>query len=255
MFYKKEQSIDFAQVEGLEGIKELILHNCTVTNFSCITAARELKSIALVDCNVTTSDLSCLKELEKLKKISLNVMRFQSILCLAEIPALKILSLRRVEGIDYAELENFDKLQELSIEETTISSFDFIKKMKKLKVLEFQKVPIRNLNFLYDLPKLKEFTMRYRAEDESALECIGDMKYLQSFQYPVPAMSLYQNCSKIQSIGVDSSRVQDISALEGKDTITNVMFYYLESKKKYEKQMEEIEKYLDLISYGYVEVR
>ena len=53
---------------------------------------------------------------------------------------------------------------------------DFMKKIKNLKVLEFDKVPISNLNFLYDLPKLKEFTMRYTACDETALECIETYK-------------------------------------------------------------------------------
>ncbi len=253
-FYKKEQVIDFAQVDDVESIKELILHNCTVINFSCITAAKALKSIALVDCNVTSEDLGCLKELEKLKIISLNVMRLDNILCLADISSLKELSLRRIEGIDYGELEHFSKLQVLSIQETEISSFDFMKGMKNIKVLELDKVSVGSLNFLCDLPKLKEFTMRYRADDEKALECISNMKYLQRFQYPVPDMSIYQECPKIQSIGVDSSRVQSFSALSGNETITDVMFYHLDSKKQYEEQLAEINKYLNLSSYGYMGV-
>ncbi len=251
-FYKKEQVIDFAKVDDVESIKELILHNCTVSNFSCITAAKALKSIALVDCNVTSEDFSCLKEIEKLKKISLNVMKLDSILCLAEISSLRELSLRRIEGIDYDELEHFSKLQSLSLQETEVSSFDFIKKLKNLKVLEFNKVSIANLNFLYDLPKLKDFTMRYRAEDETALECISKMKNLQSFQYPVPDMSIYKECPKIYSIGVDSARVEGFDDLEGKEIITNVMFYNLETEKQYEQQLAEVKKYLDLSSYGYV---
>lgn len=251
-FYKKEQVIDFAQVDDVESIKELILHNCTVSNFSCIVAAKALKSIALVDCNITSEDLSCLKGMEKLKKISLNVMKLDSILCLAEITSLKELSLRRIEGIDYNELEHFTKLQNLYIGETEVSSFDFMKKIKNLKVLEFDKVPISNLNFLYDLPKLKEFTMRYTACDETALECIANMKYLQRFQYPVADMKIYQGCPKIQSIGIDSSRVEDFSVLEGKETITDLMFYNLKTEKQYEEQLAEVEKYLNLSSYGYV---
>lgn len=251
-FYKKEQVIDFAQVNDVESIKELILHNCTVTNFSCITAAKALKSIALVDCNVTSEDLRCLKGMEKLKKISLNIMKLDSILCLAEISSLRELSLRGIDGIDYGKLEHFAKLQSLSIEETEVTTFGFMKKLKNLKVLEFNKVYISDLNFLYDLPKLKEFTMRYRSDDETALECISEMKYLQCFQYPVPDMRIYQKCPKIYSIGVDSSRVEDFSLLDGKETITDVMFYNLKTKEQYEQQIAEIEKYLNLSSYGYM---
>lgn len=94
------------------------------------------------------------------------------------------------------------------------------------------------MNFLYDLPRLKEFTMRYTACDETALECIANMKYLQRFQYPVADMKIYQGCPKIQSIGIDSSRVEDFSALEGKETITDLMFYNLKTEKRYEEQLQ-----------------
>lgn len=251
MFYKTEQTINFAQVEDIEKIKEVILHDCTVTNFSYIATAKDLKSISLVNCNVSSVDLGCLKELEKLKTIMLNVMKLDSILCLAEIVSLKELSLRAIEGVDYGELENFSKLQKLCIEETEVSSFDFIKKMKSLKVLEFNDVPISNLDFLYDLPKLKEFRMEYRAEDEKALECVSGMKYLQRFQYPVPDMEIYKGCPKLQSIGIDSERVKNVSALAGNETINDVMFYNLPSKEEYKQQLAEVKKYLNLTSYGY----
>lgn len=252
-FYKKEQVIDFAQVDDVESIKELILHNCTVTNFSYIAAAKALKSIALADCNITSEDLSCLKGMEKLKKISLNVMKLDSILCLAEIPSLRELSLRGIDGIDYDELEHFTKLQSLSIQETEVITFDFMKKLKNLKELSFNEVPIRDLNFLYDLPKLKEFIMEYRANDETALVCITKMKHLQRFLYPVPDMRIYQECPELYSIGVDSSRVEDFSILDGKESITDVMFYNIKTEKQYEQQLAEIKKYLNLRSYGYLE--
>ncbi|MBS5794080.1 MAG: hypothetical protein KIC92_04850 [Clostridiales bacterium] len=252
LFYKKEQAIDFAQVVDIESIKELVLHNCTVSNFTCIIDAKALKSIALVNCNITSEDLSCLKKMEKLKTIRLNVMKLDNILCLADIASLRELSIRRIEGINYEELEYFSKLQSLALQETEVSSFVFMKKLKNLKELEFNEVSIGDLNFLYDLPRLKEFTMRYRAEDETALNCISKMKYLQCFQYPVPDMSIYKECSKISSIGVDSARVQSFYELEGKKTITDVMFYNLETEKQYKQQLAEVNKFLDLRSYGYM---
>ena len=79
-----------------------------------------------------------------------------------------------------------------------------------------------------------DFAMRYRAEDETALDCISTMKYLQCFQYPVADMGIYKECPKICSIGIDSERVQSFGELEGKEMITDVMFYYLETEKQYE---------------------
>lgn len=251
-FYEKERAIDFAEVADVEAIKELVLHNCTISNFSCITAAKALKSIALVDCNVTSDDLCCLKELEKLKTISLNVMTLDNLQCLTQMTSLRELRLRKIEGIKYSDLAKLTKLQILSLQEAEIESLDFIGSLKNLKELEFNKVPVDNLDFLYNLPKLKEFTMRYRAKDETALAHIPSMKNLQSFQYPVADMSVYQACPKLYSIGIDASGTTDCSALKGNETIHDVMFYNLKTEEQYKQLLETISSCLELKSYGYV---
>ena len=48
------------------------------------------------------------------------------------------------------------------------------------------------------------------------------------------------------------SQPQNYDVLAGKDTIEDVMFYYLDSEEQFKKQIEEISKYLDLSSYGCV---
>lgn len=249
-FYEKEQTIDFAKVADVACIKELVLHNCKILNFSCITAAKSLKAISLVDCNVTSDDLRCLKELVKLKRISLNVMTLD-LLCLTEITSLRELSLRKMMDLHYSDLENFTKLQSLSLQEAEIDNLDFINKLKNLKELEFNKVNVDNLDFLYHLPKLKEFTMRYCAKDETALSCISSMKNLQIFQYPVADMHVYQTCPKLNSIGIDAARVTDFRILKGNETIQNVMFYNLKTEKQFNQLLEQVKACLELKSYGY----
>lgn len=250
-FYKKEQVIDFAQIEDVDMIQELILHHCTVSNFSRIAQAKGLKSVALVNCNITSQDLVCLQSLEKLKKVTLGLMKLDSILCLTGIAPLRELTLRGTEGIDYAQLAQFPKLLSLSLLETEVPSFDFMKGLKNLKTLEIKDVPLHHLEFLRVLPKLKEFELLDRVEDESALESIGSMKQLQRFQYPVGDLRLYAPCPKLNSIGIDSSRVTDFTPLEGKTGITDIMFYNLVSKSQFEEQLASVSQYLTLESYGY----
>lgn len=250
-FYKKEQVIDFAQIEDVDMIQELILHHCTVSNFSRIAQAKGLKSVALVNCNITSQDLVCLQSLEKLKKVTLGLMKLDSILCLTGIAPLRELTLWGMEGIDYAQLAQFPKLLSLSLLETEVPSFDFMKGLKNLKTLEIKDVPLHHLEFLRVLPKLKEFELLDRVEDESALESIGSMKQLQRFQYPVGDLRLYAPCPKLNSIGIDSSRVTDFTPLEGKTGITDIMFYNLVSKSQFEEQLASVSQYLTLESYGY----
>lgn len=78
------------------------------------------------------------------------------------------------------------------------------------------------------------------------------MKSLQKFQYPVSDMNIYRECLKLDSIGIDSSRAQNFDAMAGKETIEDVIFYYLDSEKQFEEQVEEISQYLNLSFYGYV---
>lgn len=250
-FYEKDKTIDFADVADVEGIKELVLHNCKISNFSCIASAKALKSISLVECNVTSDDLRCLKELEKLKTISLNVMTLD-LACLTEIMSLRELRLRRMSGVDYNDLANLTKLQSLSLQEAEIDSLEFINKLKNLKELEINRVDVNNLDFLYHLSKLKEFTMRYSAKTETALTCISNMKNLQVFQYPVADMCVYQTCPKLNSIGIDASRVTNLSALNGNEMIHDVMFYNLKTEKQFNQLLEKTEACLKLTSYGYV---
>lgn len=250
-FYKKEQVIDFAQIEDIDMIQELILHHCTVSNFSRIAQAKGLKSVALVNCNITSQGLACLQSLEKLKKVTFGLMKLDSILCLTGIAPLRELTLRGMEGIDYAQLAQFPKLLSLSLLETEIPSFNFMKSLKNLKTLEIKDVHLHDLEFLRVLPKLKEFELLDRVEDESALESIGSMKQLQRFQYPVGDLRLYAPCPKLNSIGIDSSRVTDFTPLEGKTGITDIMFYNLASKSQFKEQLASVSQYLTLESYGY----
>lgn len=192
-----------------------------------------------------------MKELEKLKTIRLNVMTLD-LKCLTEIMSLRELSLRRMSGGDYNDLANLTKLQSLSLQEAEIDSLKFINKLKNLKELEINGVSVNNLDFLHHLSKLKEFTMRYSVKDETALACISNMKNLQVFQCPVADMCVYQTCPKLNSIGIDASRVMNLSALNGNETIHDVMFCSSKTEKQFKQLLEKTEACLKLTSYGYV---
>lgn len=249
--YFKNTHIDFSQVDDIESIKELIIHNCDISNFSCISAAKNLKEIVMVECNIAVEDLSCLKEMEKLKELRFRGMKMGSILWMSEIPSLKNLALIEINDIDYSELEYLPNLLRLYIEQADVPSFDFLKKLKKLHTFELDMVPVNNLDFLYDLPKLKEFRMSYRTADEKALSCISNMKYLQSFLYPVRDISIYKDCPKIKYIGLDGSIIHKFKVLEGKDSITSVFFFNCSSQRYFERESAKAKNYLNLTSCGY----
>ena len=249
--YFKNTHVDLAQVDDIESMTELIIHNCDISNFSYITAAKGLKKIAMVECNIRIEDLSCLKKMEKLKELTFRGMEMGSILWLSEIPSLRDLTLIEIYDIDYCELEQLPNLLRLYIEMTDVPSFEFLKKLKKLHTFELDRVPVSNLDFLYDLPKLKEFRMSYRATDEKALSCISSMKYMQSFLYPVRDIGIYKDCPKIKYIGLDGSYIHKFEVLKGKDSITSVFFFNCSSRQYFELESAKARKYLNLTSCGY----
>ena len=250
LHYRVGQTVDFANIEDVKSIKELILHDCTINNLSQIFRAENIKTVAFINCNITDKDLVHLKTLPKLKTVILGIMPIRSIRCLSEIPTLRELSFRQMHDLDYSELQYFPKLLTLSIKETNITSLDFLEKIKGLKCLELNEIPLTNLNFLKYTKKLREFNMMYSVEDETALSELLNIRYLKTFQYPVPDMTLYRNCPIINSIGVDSSRVKNLDALAGMDTIREVFFYNLTSREQFEEQLAEVKKHLRLSSYS-----
>lgn len=249
MISKGAMTISLAPIAYMTKLRELIIHNCTITDFESICGATELKKIYLVNCTFDYEKLSALARLPKLKELHLGKMPMSDIRCLAGSKSLKMLGLRKLGQVDAAQLALFPKLQELDLEEMAISNMDFLKEYKALKVLELNKMQIANLDFLQYLKKLTRFEFGEKVPDENGLQSLKELSGLKEFEYPVSNMAYYADCAKLERIGIDAAGFCNPECLQG-SSITSIMVYNAKSKEEANAVINAMKRYLRLSSYG-----
>lgn len=269
----KDEMISFAPLKYMRNLRELIIHDSTIIDFTEITHAIELRTIFLVGCQFDENDLEALAKLPNLKELHLGCMDFKNIQCLINAPSLKILGLRKLEQlnsiqflaeskslkileledlpqINIDELEHFKKLQELSIKEIEIDNLNFLQNMKDIKKLELPEVEVENLNFLKYLKKLTAFELKHKAKEESGLQFLPNLKKLKEFNYPVADLKLYESCEKLETIGIDVVNMCNVEYLKDSN-IYNVKLYGVKSETELKQISEKLEQYITLQSYSW----
>lgn len=250
LFIKKEK-LSFKPLMYMSNLREIIIHDCTISDFSFISEATELRKLFLINCIFNNDELSSLSTMPNLMEISLNCMEMQNIDCSASLKSLKKLSLRKIDKLNTNKLSLFKFLKSLSLEDVAVENFDFLNSLKSLKELSINKIEVHNLSFLKNLKNLTKFVMHEKAEDENDISLITKLKKLKEFQYPVSNMELYKCCPNLISIGADAKNIYNIPLL--KDTkIDDVTIYNASSEEEADEVISKIEKYITLSSYGYV---
>ena len=248
----KNENLSFKPLQYMENLREIIIHNCNITNFSSISKASKLRKLYIVNCTFSKDGLECLARMSNLKEVTLNCMEIESIKFLSDLKNLKSLSLRKIDKLNVDELSEFKSLEHLTLDELNVPSFDFVNNLKSLKELCINKIDVKNLSFLKNLTILNRFIMRYKAEDEADIKLISNLKGIKEVQYPVSDMSIYKECPCIEEIGVDAENILNIEML--KDTnIRNVMVYNASSKESVDNVISKIKNYIELASWGYME--
>lgn len=249
----KNEKLSFKPLVYMSNLRELIIHDCIISDFSSISKAYELRKLYLVNCIFNKEELSSISSMPNLAVISLNCMEIQSISSLASLKSLKELSLRKIDTLNIDELSLFEFLKSLKLEDLNIKNFDFINSLKSLKELTINKIKVNNLSFLKNLKNLTKFVMHEKAEDESDISLITELKKIKEFQYPVSNMEIYKSCQSVVSIGVDARNIHNIEML--KDTkINDVTVYNALSKVEAEEIIYRIKNWVNLSSYGFVGV-
>lgn len=259
-FLKKETSLfiigeklSLNPLMYMTNLKELILHDCIITDFSFVSKAKNLRKIYLVNCKFNKEELSSLSNLSKLSVLSLNCMEINSIGSLSVLKSLKELSLRKIDNFNTDEIALFKNLKNLSIDDLDIKNFDFLNYLKKLKELAIKNIKVNNLNYLKNLKNLKSFVLNEKAEDESDISLITGLKKIGEFQYPVSNMEFYKASKYLKTIGIDARNIYNIEML--KDTnINNVIIYNSLSEEEALEIVSKIQEYITLYSYKAVKI-
>lgn len=255
IFIKKNITDEFGEIsleilQHMINLKELIIHEDSIKDFSPITKLHSLKKLIIGSASFRVNDLKYIVKLQELKELSLVNMSLHDISCLENIKALKSLRLINVRSLDCSSLIRLNGLRELKLENIACNDLSYLSYLTKLTKLEIKEMNIPNVNFLKALKKLTAFETDIRAEDEFELSSIQDMQNLKELVYPLGDLQVINKCLKLQSIGVDATRLQALECLQGLG-ITNVTVFNAVSEENAQSIIEALKKYCNLRAYGW----
>ena len=95
----KEKVIDCMPFAYMANMKELILHDCQLTNLGALARMPQLKKLIFARCTFDGQDLSVLSGAPALKELGLNVMSGAGLTELSGLKTLKCLQVRELTDI------------------------------------------------------------------------------------------------------------------------------------------------------------
>lgn len=255
IFIKKNVSDEFGEIsleilQHMINLKELIIHEALIKDFAPITNLHSLKKLIIGSASFQVEDLKHIIKLQELKELSLVNLSLNDIGCLENSKALKSLRLINVRSLDCGCLIRLKGLRKLKLENITCNDLSYLSYLTKITKLEIKEMNIPNLHFLKDLKKLTAFETDIQAEDEAGLSSVQEMQNLKELIYPLGDLQAINKCLKLQSIGVDASRLQALECLQGLG-ITNITIFNAVSKENAQSVIAALKKHCNLRSYGW----
>ncbi|MCI9078431.1 MAG: hypothetical protein HFH68_05810 [Lachnospiraceae bacterium] len=255
MIVTKEKA-DCNKYAGMDGLKELVFHDCHIENLSELVKMPNLKTLGFARCTFGNELLPVLEGAPGLARINLHNMDASGLEELRGVENLKRLYLNNVTGFKLENLTRCENIFTLEIDDSGWYDSDIISRFVNLKKLCLYHGTIDNLDFLKVLPKLHKFLLPEPAGNEDGLTAISSLENLKEFIYPVKDLSVYKDCGKIEKIGIASSGVHGFEALEGSRVNGFTVCGSARRSSKYLNEIsEKMQKYIKRpysCSYGYI---
>lgn len=245
----QEKAIDCTPFAYMANMKELILHDCHLTNLDALARMPQLKTLIFGRCVIEGGNLSVLSESPGLKELGLNMMSGAGLAKLSGLKPLKRLQVRALTDIEIEELAPFTGLQELSIENMGLRDAAFIGGMKNLKKLDLYNSQLINLDFLSHLTKLTEFKLTKPAENEDGLSAVSRLPKLKEFIYPVKELSIYKGAGALERVGIEAGVTEGFEAFAGSRVISFTLLGN-DPSAQMERVKQQMDKYVKLYSWG-----
>lgn len=247
LLQKKE--LDCTPFAYMSNLKELILHDCRLTNPDALARMPQLKRLIFAGCSFEGGDLSALSGAPALKELGLNVMSGAGLAQLAGMESLKCLQVRALTDFEAGNLASFTALQELRIEKMGLRDAAFLGGMKHLKKLDLWDSELADLDFLKKLRSLTEFHLTRPAENEDGLSAVSGMSRLRDFIYPVRNLAVYQGNGTLRHVGMAAGVTEGFGVFEGSGVDSFTLIGAV-AEGEPERVREQMEKYVKILSWG-----
>ena len=241
-------SLDF--LASLTKLKELTITDCSISaSLAPITAARELRSLTLSGCGLST--IADLAAAQSLVSLDLSSNAIGDISPLSDMSMLTRLNLAHNALKDLSALSNLVKLEELNLSYNSISSVSAVSVCSNLAKLDITSNSVSDLSPVASLPKLTHLYAGYNSlsdvsvlsgctqledlsvsnnvlTDISPLYTLNNLKYLDFSYNDITAMPAFSAGCALVTVNGEYNKLTDISSLGGMENLNYVYMDYNE---------------------------
>lgn len=230
---------DITALGELTNLKEINLNcNCAiysgggVSDLSCLSGLVNLESLVLGETARDIEGISVLKELPKLKTLSLAVSHFSDTAALQDLTGLQSLDLGHTDISDISALQKLTQLESLDLSNNDIGDISALQGLTELKFLVLRRCGISDITALKNLTRMEGLDLRENEiSDIGPLEGMTNMVRLcldnsrEVNRQKISDISALRNMTKLQRLTLDDVGISDISPLAG---LTELEMLYLE---------------------------
>jgi hypothetical protein len=221
---------DLSFLEKLSNIKNLKVHDESVTNIESVSLVKELKSFSIAKTRNAKLSLKPLSRLSNLCSVEVNGQN-------------SILDV----------IESSNSLNELYLENINIGDLVKLSHLQKMENIDLFKCKCSNYQALIKMPKLKYLSLQKQAVDDFAfIESLVQIEQLRLESLAIIELPDFSNCQKLKRIFLSSlPNLKDYKMLATAGSLTEIAlgnvkqlevsdFYFLEDRKAIKRVVADI---------------
>ncbi len=204
----------------------LDLSNCDLTELPEALLELTWLEELILSGNGNLQNLSFLKELANLQRLSIWGVPASNLLPLKDLTNLQQLDISYTPVTDLLPLKDLVNLQRLYVSCTLVSNLSPLKDLVNLQQLDVHKSPVSDLSPLENLVDLRQlFIHKTHVSDLSPLKDLANLQQLDARWTKVVNLSPLKNLTNLKQLSVSSTLVKELSPLEGLANLEHLNIY------------------------------
>ncbi len=224
--YKNDETVKLSVLKKLTGLKKFGYRNMQCEKMPPISSLTNLTELSICVPWKVFTDLSMLRGMTKMKKLTLKYGSFKDLSALKKMTNLRALEVESFYLEDISALKGLKKLKVLSVAQTEKVTCADLAELKNLTALALHSMKFRDIGELAKLPNLKELTVTNPDSRAGSnlywhVSELTQLETLQLVGVKTFDCKFVKGLTNLKTLVMD---VCDIYYLDGMETLTNLTY-------------------------------